>query len=141
MSLRALGHGVLLVILSASLTTFASQPFHATGTKARTHRQWHNKPGWPAPLFKEPIPGVRVNGGCAFPTYSEVAMKHPGLVATIGEDDTETCAGIMYFGDWGKELERAEKNAMKGGARSDTVPIQRDTKRRGRVERFMPTRN
>ena len=86
-------------------------------------------PGWSAPLFKESIQGVKVGNGCTFPTYNEVANKHRGLVATIGEDDSETCAGIMYFGDWSTELRRAEEQAIKSGARVDTMRIERDNRK------------
>jgi hypothetical protein len=113
----------LLAVLAGvvTLATFAWQPAAATRSTARTHRQWHNKPGWAPPLFREPVQGVKVAGQCTFPTYDEVARKHPELAATIGEDDTETCAGVMYFGDWAGELERLERSAIENGARTDTV--------------------
>jgi hypothetical protein len=93
--------------------------------------KWHNKPQWAAAMFKEPIQGVKVGDGCSFPTYDEVAAKHGGLglVMTIGESDAETCAGVMYFGDWAKELKKAEKDAEAGGGKADTVKL-------GRVAEF-----
>jgi hypothetical protein len=126
--------GASLLALLVTLTTFARQPATtlpsaARRTTPRTHRQWHNKPGWPPPQFKEPIQGVKVAGRCTFPSYDEVSRKHRGFVATIGEDDTETCAGVMYFGDWAEELRRLERSAIENGAHTDTVGIERDKKR------------
>jgi hypothetical protein len=50
-------------------------------------------------------------------------------VATIGEDDTERCAGVLYFGDWAKELKRLESSAISITGRTDTARIERDKKR------------
>ena len=86
----------------------------------------HAARDWPAPTFKEPIQGVKVNGKCTFPSYGDVSKKHRGFVMTIGEYDTETCEGLLYFGDWFKQLRQLEE---KSGVRADTVGISRTTAR------------
>ena len=85
--------------------------------------RWHNRPDWAPPMFKEPIQGVKVAGHCTFPSYNAVYGKHDGLglVATIGESNRATCAGVMSFGDWAKNLEKAEKATEAAGGKADTL--------------------
>ena len=76
--------GALLLAVLVTLATFARQPAVATRSTARTHRQWHNKPGWAPPLFREPIRGVKVAGQCTFPTARRARHEaRPGMTTHV----------------------------------------------------------
>jgi hypothetical protein len=50
-------------------------------------------------LYKDPVQGVRgANGKCQFPDVGQNSGKmRVGLMATVGEWDTETCAALLYY--------------------------------------------
>ena len=114
--------GGLPLLLFLTLTTFAR---YRWGTRRWTHASPVAQQAELVPAaVRGAIQGVKVAGRCAFPTYDVVYQKHSGLVATIGEEDTETCAGVMYFGDWVEQLARSERNAIERGARTDTTRLE-----------------
>ena len=50
-------------------------------------------------LYKDPVQGVKdASGKCRFPDIGQNSGKmRIGLGATVGEWDTETCAGLLYY--------------------------------------------
>ena len=50
-------------------------------------------------VYKDPVQGVKdANGKCQFPDIGQNSGKmRIGLMATVGEWDTETCAGLLYY--------------------------------------------
>jgi hypothetical protein len=118
-----LAFAVLAVTLVLTCNTERAGPTDAGPWTSVTagRKQVHIRPTWAAPIFKEPIQGVKVADRCTFPSYNEVSKKHRGLVRTVGEYDTATCAGVMYFGDWAKELRKLEQDAEARGAKADTA--------------------
>jgi hypothetical protein len=128
---------VAIVIAACSGRDRTTPPLASPGLSklvsldGRIHAHEMNAKGWSPVLFKEPIQGTTVGNTCAWPNSGELSKKHPGLVVTVGEYDPVTCAGVMYFGDWKNDIERAERRS--GPARADTSGGQREpAKRRGK---------
>jgi len=71
--------GILLITVAACGPDNSNRALTSASARVSSAMtQWHKQPKWTAPVFKEPIQGVRMGDSCSFPTYDEVAATRYG---------------------------------------------------------------